>query len=129
MLFTNGDLYSDQTDRVMVSNFTDETSHYQALDWLPKLSGLREKLLPLKPRLKVVHQVLARLREIDPIFNAQANHLNLGREQTDDLLEFYLQRVEGHLQSVEALEHRLQGTLNLVSFSHHPLGLSDFTVD
>lgn len=65
--FTNEDFYSDQTDRVMVSNFTDETSHYQALDWLPELSGLREKLLPLKPRLKVVHQVLARLREIDPI--------------------------------------------------------------
>ncbi|KAL4819574.1 hypothetical protein BDW67DRAFT_181910 [Aspergillus spinulosporus] len=101
------------TGLVMVSKFTDETSHHQALDWLVQLSLLREKLLPLKPRLKVVHQVLGRLKEIDPIVN-ELSRPNPDREQTNDLLEFYLQRVNGHLQSVEALESRLQGTLNLV---------------
>ncbi|KAL4736594.1 hypothetical protein BDV11DRAFT_172731 [Aspergillus similis] len=108
-----GEEVEKMTDLVMVSRFTNETSHYQALDWLTKLSLLREKLLPLKPRLKVVHQVLGKLKEIDPFVDTHPGP-NPDREQTDDLLEFYLQRVEGHLQSVEALECRLQGTLNLL---------------
>ncbi|KAL4754382.1 hypothetical protein BDW72DRAFT_190244 [Aspergillus terricola var. indicus] len=108
-----GEEVERMTDRVMVSKFTDETSHSKALDWLPKLARLREKLLPFKPKLKVVHQVLGRLKEVDHFVNAQLSP-NPDRERTDDMLESYLQRVEGHLQSVETLECRLQETLNLL---------------
>ncbi|KAL2808005.1 hypothetical protein BJX63DRAFT_436520 [Aspergillus granulosus] len=99
---------------VIVSRFTEETNYNQALDWLVKLSLLRENLLPLRSKLQVVQQILRKLIEIDSVLNPHCMNPDQDEQDTRDNIAFYLQRTDGYLQSLQVLEDRLQGTLKLL---------------
>ncbi|KAL3482057.1 hypothetical protein BJX99DRAFT_253180 [Aspergillus californicus] len=93
-----GQEVEEMMDKVILSKFTDEGSHTQPLAWLGEISVLREKLLPLEPKLRVVRQIVGKLDEMSFI---QSSPPTADQQQASDSLAFYLQRVEGHLESLE----------------------------
>ncbi|KAL4745163.1 hypothetical protein BDW72DRAFT_211694 [Aspergillus terricola var. indicus] len=103
-----------QANHVTVSEFRDEKNHDQAQKWLVNLSTLREKLCPLPGKMRVTHQILRKLDEMNCIFHRHQHDDNPILVEMADTLAFYLQRVEGHLQSLQALDNKLQSTLNLL---------------
>ncbi|KAL4812110.1 hypothetical protein BDW67DRAFT_188990 [Aspergillus spinulosporus] len=109
-----GEEVESMANNVMVSEFRDETKHDQALKWLVNLSTLREKLYPLPGKLRVTHQILRKLDEMNHIFHHHQPDDNPIFVDMADTLAFYLQRVEGQLQSLQALDNKLQSTLNLL---------------
>ncbi|KAI9370377.1 hypothetical protein BJX61DRAFT_544665 [Aspergillus egyptiacus] len=109
-----GEEVERMADHVTVSKFTEEKNHGQALDWLVQLSALREKLCPLPGKLRVTQQILRKLDEMNGVFHQHQQDDHPIYMETADTLAFYLRRVEGHLQSLQALDNNLQSTLNLV---------------
>ncbi|KAJ0425054.1 hypothetical protein BJY00DRAFT_227338 [Aspergillus carlsbadensis] len=114
---TIGEEVENVTNRVTVSRFSEETDYSQVLDWLIRMSRQREILLPVAPKLRVVQKILRKLVDMDTTLapNPPGRSANAaGVHRTSDYLAFYLQRVEGHLLGLQALEGKVQSTLDLL---------------
>ncbi|KAK2790106.1 hypothetical protein FQN53_000346 [Emmonsiellopsis sp. PD_33] len=108
-------LTSPQGDHVFVWDFSKPNGREIAAEKLFKLQNIRDKILPLSPRLYLMRTGLEKLRELNEHFRMEGHYSNPRKaDQIFDDIQYYWIRVNGHLQSLGVLERKIQGILSLL---------------
>ncbi|KAK2800970.1 hypothetical protein FQN50_007945 [Emmonsiellopsis sp. PD_5] len=101
-------------DHVFVWDFSKPNGREVAAEKLFKLQNIRDKILPLSPRLYVMRTGLEKLRELNEHFRMEGHYSHRKANQIFDDIQYYWIRVNGHLQSLGVLERKIQGILSLL---------------